>query len=105
MEVLGLQVMQGKTKAGKPYDAVLLFVRSEDDRVIGVKTDDVWVPRGREDANHGGARGRNDENHGSIGKSWQPYYGCFGSVSGKSDNSSGGFWADRPDQTSDGCFQ
>ena len=45
MEVLGLQVMQGKTKAGKPYDAVLLFVRSEDDRVIGVKTDDVWVPR------------------------------------------------------------
>ena len=46
MQLMGLQEMKGKSKAtGKAYDAVLLFVQSEDDRIIGVKTDDVWVPR------------------------------------------------------------
>lgn len=46
MKLMGLQVMQGKSKvSGNAYDAVLLFVDSEDDRVIGVKTNEVWVPR------------------------------------------------------------
>lgn len=43
---MGLQEMKGKSKAtGKAYDAVLLFVESDDDRVIGMKTNEVWVPR------------------------------------------------------------